>query len=400
LEDIRAPNRKKRKYSAAMSDTDKKFIAINTTTTPCGATGLRGFYNMGQTCFMSVILQSLMHNPLIKSYYLQEGHRATDCEREACTSCAFDEIIQDFFATEKHEGYGAVHMLQACWKGGGGLAGYSQQDAHEFLGFLLNSLHEADINDESKQDAQNCECVIHQTFSGMMRSTVTCNTCKNTTATSEPFMDLSLDVKNAGTRTIKKKLGMINGTQTIKEAIPVDLTECLERFTTAETLSSDSYQCRKCNAAREAKKKLSLVQLPPTIPIHLKRFSHSKANSQSTKVDSRVRFPFRLNLEPYIAKASAKEANGRESVENDGDATDGKKAKKDQADGSGDTREAIYELASVVVHKGKIDNGHYISYSRQDREWFRFDDSMVVQVDEREVLGAEAYMLFYIVSEV
>jgi ubiquitin carboxyl-terminal hydrolase 22/27/51 len=213
-------------------------------------------------------------------------------------------------------------------------------------------------------------------------------------------MDLSLDVKNAGTRTIKKKLGMINGTQTIKEAIPVDLTECLERFTTAETLSSDSYQCRKCNAAREAKKKLSLVQLPPTIPIHLKRFSHSKANSQSTKVDSRVRFPFRLNLEPYIAKASAKEANGRESVENDGDATDGKKAKKDQADASGDTREAIYELASVVVHKGKIDNGHYISYSRQDREWFRFDDSMVVQVDEREVLGAEAYMLFYIVSEV
>ena len=52
-----------------------------------------------------------------------------------------------------------------------------------------------------------------------------------------------------------------------------------------------------------------------------------------------------------------------------------------------------------MVHKGKIDNGHYISYSRQGGEWFRFDDSMVVQVDEKDVLGAEAYMLFYVVGE-
>lgn len=48
---------------------------------------------------------------------------------------------------------------------------------------------------------------------------------------------------------------------------------------------------------------------------------------------------------------------------------------------------------------GKIDNGHYISYSRQGDDWYRFDDSMVVQVDEKQVLGAEAYMLFYVVHE-
>ena len=59
----------------------------------------------------------------------------------------------------------------------------------------------------------------------------------------------------------------------------------------------------------------------------------------------------------------------------------------------------IYALTSVVVHKGKIDNGHYISYARQYGEWFRFDDSMVVQVAEREVLRAEAYMLFYTAKE-
>jgi ubiquitin carboxyl-terminal hydrolase 22/27/51 len=58
----------------------------------------------------------------------------------------------------------------------------------------------------------------------------------------------------------------------------------------------------------------------------------------------------------------------------------------------------VYELASVVVHKGKIDSGHYISYSREGDDWFMFDDSKVVLASEKEVLAAEAYLLFYMVQ--
>ena len=54
-----------------------------------------------------------------------------------------------------------------------------------------------------------------------------------------------------------------------------------------------------------------------------------------------------------------------------------------------------YELSSVIVHKGKIDSGHYVSYSREGTDWFSFDDSKVVRASEEEVLGAEAYLLFY-----
>jgi len=60
---------------------------------------------------------------------------------------------------------------------------------------------------------------------------------------------------------------------------------------------------------------------------------------------------------------------------------------------------AVYELSSVIVHKGKIDSGHYISYSREGNDWFLFDDSKVVLVSEAEVLAAEAYLLFYMVSK-
>jgi ubiquitin carboxyl-terminal hydrolase 22/27/51 len=41
-----------------------------------------------------------------------------------------------------------------------------------------------------------------------------------------------------------------------------------------------------------------------------------------------------------------------------------------------------------------------VSYAREGDEWFLFDDSKVVLVEEKEVLAAEAYMLFYIVQEI
>jgi ubiquitin carboxyl-terminal hydrolase 22/27/51 len=406
---VRSGNAKKRKFSDLQDSDTKRLISNNTTATPCAATGLRGLYNMGQTCFMSVILQSLIHNPIIRTFYLAEGHRKEDCEREACTSCALDDIFTDFFGQEKHEGYGAVHMLQGCWKGGGGLAGYSQQDAHEYLGFILNSLHSANTADDDDSQgnitqpkdaaARDCTCVIHQTFGGLLKSTVTCSTCKNTTTALDPFMDLSLDIRNSATAIRQKKLKLINGTSTTKEILPMDLMECLDRFTSAETLSAEggNYHCRTCGSAQEAKKKLSLVRLPPVVPIHLKRFRHEKTLATSSKVETKIRFPLTLDLTPYAASSSSK-SKGDSALPNGTAAVNNSNSKPADED-DWIRPDAIYELSSVVVHKGKIDNGHYVSYSRQGEDWFRFDDSMVVQVDEKEAMGCEAYMLFYVIRD-
>ena len=67
---------------------------------------------------MSVILQTIIHNPFIRNFYLSEGHKTADCEKESCVSCALDEMFVEFHSAEKTEGFGAVSMLMGSWLAG------------------------------------------------------------------------------------------------------------------------------------------------------------------------------------------------------------------------------------------------------------------------------------------
>jgi len=44
---------------------------------------------------MNVILQSFVHNPLLRNFYLSDGHKSKNCDYDHCMSCAMDEMFQD-----------------------------------------------------------------------------------------------------------------------------------------------------------------------------------------------------------------------------------------------------------------------------------------------------------------
>lgn len=48
---------------------------------------------MGNTCFMNVILQSLVHNPLLKAYFLSDRHNPKHCQKEFCMCCEMDNLF-------------------------------------------------------------------------------------------------------------------------------------------------------------------------------------------------------------------------------------------------------------------------------------------------------------------
>ncbi|KKY14673.1 putative ubiquitin carboxyl-terminal hydrolase 22 [Diplodia seriata] len=387
LENVRLlQGRKKRRLEETMTPEDYRLVAQNSTFAPCRAIGLRGLYNMGQTCFMSVILQCLIHNPFIKAFYLGEGHTSKDCDRESCTSCALDEIFTEYYSLEKTEGYGAVSMLLGSWSGAQALAGYQQQDAHEYMQFILNNLHvENDGTENNGKDGdEECSCLIHKTFSGKLQSTVTCDKCHNVTTATDPVMDLSLDVRSQAK---KRKL---DGNSEKNPAI--DLRDCLDRFTGKEKLPAAEYSCEKCGGTQQsATKQLSIKKLPPVLPIHLKRFETSK--STSTKLETKISFPTSLDLYPYTTRARSSSSSSKDSA----NGTKDSKSAGSGGNGAIPSPTCMYELASVIVHKGNIDSGHYVSYARKGGDWFLFDDSKVVLASEADVLRAEAYLLVYVV---
>ncbi|KAB8079422.1 ubiquitin carboxyl-terminal hydrolase [Aspergillus leporis] len=344
----------KRRFSE--SSTDELYVRSNANKRPCAKQGVRGLFNLGQTCYLNVILQTLLHDPILNTYFLGNGHQSHDCTTSDCIGCAVAEAFAEFNSSEKAEGFAALSLLLASWRASSTLAGYQQQDAHEYYQFLVDKLHTSSDGHHENHE-KGCPCFFHRTFYGKLRSSVTCDKCGNVTRTEDPMVDLSLDVQ---VQAKKRAMGGAGASST------PTLSGCLESFTSPEKLLAGVYNCSGCGgSAQKATKQLRIKKLPAILCMQLKRYEHTF--SVSEKLEGKIDFPLSINMLPYTT-------NPKPGL---------------------DKSKYVYDLSSAVVHKGKLDAGHYYVYCRQGNEWILFNDDQVTPVTEAEVLNADAYLLFY-----
>lgn len=90
------------------------YIKNNTTKRPCARQGVRGVFNMGQTCYMNAILQTLLHDPIFSNYFLGNGHQH-DGRDIHCVGCAFTDVVAESHNYEKQEAFAALSIVMASW---------------------------------------------------------------------------------------------------------------------------------------------------------------------------------------------------------------------------------------------------------------------------------------------
>jgi ubiquitin carboxyl-terminal hydrolase 22/27/51 len=171
---------------------------------PCDV--LKGFLNLGATCYLSVVMQCFLHNPLLKNYFLSDKHNNQLCGKVSCMCCELDLLFTEVFSNSfemkasqvsnttsnsSSPPIGPVSLLRALWENSADIAGYSQQDAHECFITLLNQLH---LGADGSSNG-TCKCFIHQIFAGQLESDVKCGKCGHVNPTVDPMLDISLELK-------------------------------------------------------------------------------------------------------------------------------------------------------------------------------------------------------------
>ncbi|KAL3081957.1 hypothetical protein niasHT_032639 [Heterodera trifolii] len=167
--------------------------------------GLRGLVNLGNTCFMNCIIQTLLHIPMLRDYFLSDQHHccrsgpSTVTNRElnnTCLMCELSHVFQEFYGAQVGDPFVPNRMLHLVWAHAKHLAGYEQHDAHEFLISALNILHRHSGSTSMKQNPHECKCIIDRLFTGHLQSDLTCTRCQRVSTTVDPYWDISLELLN------------------------------------------------------------------------------------------------------------------------------------------------------------------------------------------------------------
>ncbi|MEE6499989.1 hypothetical protein FKM82_003661 [Ascaphus truei] len=382
----------------------------------------RGLINKGNWCYVNATLQALVACPPM--YHLMKSIPVYNKVQRPCTSTpmidSFVRLMNEFtnmpVLPKAKQAPGEkvvrdirpgaafeptyIYRLLTVTKSSLSEKG-RQEDAEEYLGFILNGLHEEMLSlkkllfpqndkmpisngpdtrpekeeDEVKQQDEQGEgseeeweqvgprnkssvtrqadfvqTLITDIFGGHMRSVVYQQSSKES-ATLQPFFTLQLDIQSDKIRTVQEALESLVA------------RESVQGYTT------------KTKQEVEISRRVTLEELPPVLVLHLKRFVFEKTGG-CQKLIKNIEYPVDLEISKDLLSPGVKS-----------------KIFKVQR---------TYRLFAVVYHHGNsATGGHYTTDVFQIglNGWLRIDDQTVKVINQYQVVKQTvertAYLLYY-----
>jgi len=335
--------------------------------------GIVGLTNIGNTCYGNATLQAIRHQVDLTIYILQGKHldllkRKSKSEK-----------------TELIESYGK--LVQALWTGEGGAVntrnfwramlpaamkeGFEQfrapvpHDAHEFLVFILDQIHEGlaeevtmtihpPHGDSPKvKDAKGALSFWRSTFEnkysplvellfGLLRKSVVCDGCKSESVTWET-MNIN-------------KVSVPKG-----DSDPLTLIDLMRQDCKGEKI--DEYACDHCKPTRHsATMTRAYWRVGNWVIVTLKRNENN-----GRKINRIIDIPKTVSFEELF------HPNSEET-----------------------SVKASYELFATVDHHGNSNGGHYTSYAKHSvtGKWVMYDDENGREVPDVEI-STSTYIVMY-----
>ncbi|KAI1389452.1 cysteine proteinase [Hypoxylon trugodes] len=368
----------------------------------------RGLINPGNMCYMNSVLQVLIFCIPFYDFLDQVSKKAAHSfksetplidamimfmrEYKIIDSAVSVEQLRLRLKNEELEQYGEPFTPEFVYDAIRKLPRFAsmrrghQQDAEEFLGFLLEALHDecaqvmrhlpestattaanssaatpAAVSPTSAPDTNDwlevgrrqravitrssghpiTSSPITKIFGGQLRSELKVQGLKDS-VTLEPFQPLQLDIGSPQVHNI---------------------VDALKGLTLPETLHGDFGSPRGKDGV--ATKQVLIESLPPVLILHLKRFQFDAEGTGTVKIWKKVGYPLELELPKEVFSRQKRNAL--------------------TAEGAGFPK---YRLIAAVYHHGKnASGGHYtVDLRRQDgREWIRMDDTVIRRVRSEDV---------------
>ncbi|XP_022065572.2 ubiquitin carboxyl-terminal hydrolase 38 [Acanthochromis polyacanthus] len=327
-------------------------------------TGKTGLVNLGNTCYMNSIIQTLFMATDFRRHVLSLNLNGSNTLMKKL------QLLFAFLAHTQRAAYAPRNFLEASrppWFNMG-----SQQDCSEYLRFLLDRLHEEEktlqvlesakpnvsslVDSSSSNDTTGAasaeeqeeshltaaepkadgRTLIERTFGGKLITGIRCMQCNCISEKEEPFTDLSLafcpsaipqeSPQTQGPSEEPKVLcqGSVNGGSELPEPgsakapassvsfvpvtnePPLSVPDLVNYFLAPEILDEDNaYFCEKCSSLQRAEKTMKVVSAPEYLILTLLRFAYDAKCHIRRKILDNVTIPPLMRLPVHASTSPA-----------------------------------------------------------------------------------------------